>query len=87
MVKEVAMQRKQKNVNRADYLQYLLNLKNKAAESSDINNGEDFASQKNSTYCLLLVCLLNHPRLLNRMQTEMADDSHKFSLGVVPCSI
>ncbi|XP_023707098.2 cytochrome P450 9e2 [Cryptotermes secundus] len=47
VVKEVAMQREQKNVNRADYLQYLINLKNKAAESSATDNGHDFASQKN----------------------------------------
>lgn len=85
MVKEVVMQRERNNVIRADYLQHLLNVKNKAVHSSDTDNGHDFALQKNSICCILY--LLNHLRLVDKIQTEMANNSRNFSLSDMSCSI
>ncbi|KDR10940.1 putative cytochrome P450 6a21 [Zootermopsis nevadensis] len=47
LVKEVVMYREQNKVTRADYLQYLINLKNKELDGDSIND-HDFTPQKTS---------------------------------------
>jgi hypothetical protein len=46
-VKDVVVYREQNKVTRADYLQHLINLKNKVPDGGAVN-GNDSAPQKNS---------------------------------------
>jgi len=53
LVQEVVAYREQNNVVRADYLQYLISLKNKTSGRETVN-GHDSAPQKGGKYGLML---------------------------------
>ena len=54
LVQEVVTYREKNNVVRADYLQYLINLKNKAS-GRETANGHDSVPQKDGKYGLMLL--------------------------------
>jgi hypothetical protein len=55
-VQEVVTYREQNDVVRADYLQYLISLKNKAS-GRETANGHDSVPQKGGKYGLMLLAL------------------------------